>query len=109
MKLPLLPDEFVPDYLGGAAHTAHPKICPRTGNLVGWHWSQLPLSESLEVTFTEWDRNDFKQVAKSTYEIPNCELAPHDMALSDNYIVLHVNALSMNRLDFMSGLKGKFL
>jgi len=108
VKLPMLPDEFVPDFLGGAAHTAHPKVCPRTGNLVGWQWSQLPLSKSLEVTFTEWDPNDFKQVARATYEIPDCELAPHDMALSENYIVFHMNNLSLNQLEFMSGLKGKF-
>eukprot|EP00979_Chaetoceros_neogracilis_P016788 scaffold9434_cov267-Chaetoceros_neogracile.AAC.1 len=58
-KLPVkmscgVPEEYTPSFIGGAAHTAHPNICPDTGNLVGWHWSQLVDKKSLEATFTEW-------------------------------------------------------
>lgn len=109
-KLPVkmggIPQEIVPDFIGGAAHTAHPNICPDTGNLVGWHWSQLVDRKALQVTFTEWSAKDFSPVASKTFQIPNCELAPHDMALTENCIMLKVNALKMNQLNFLSGLKG---
>ena len=81
-------------------------VCPKTGNLVGWHWSQLASSKSLEVTFTEWSAKDFTPTASKTFEIPGCELAPHDMAMTDNYLVLKVNALKMNQTPFLLGLKG---
>jgi len=100
-----IPTELTPDFIGGNAHTAHPKKCPK-GNLVGWHWSQLPLSGSLEVTFTEWSSKDFSPVASKTFEIPDCSLAPHDMALTENCIVLKINALKMDPLPFMINLKG---
>jgi len=98
--------EYTPSFIGGAAHTAHPNICPDTGNLVGWHWSQLVDRKSLEATFTEWSPVDFSAIASKTFELPNCELAPHDMALTENCIMLKVNSLKMNQLDFLSGLKG---
>jgi len=100
-----VPDEFVPDFIGGDAHTAHPQQCPN-GNLVGWHWSQLPLKQALEVTFTEWSNDGFEPVASSTFEIPNCSLAPHDMAMTENCIVMKINALSMDQLPFLINLKG---
>lgn len=106
VKIPSIPDEFSPSFINGSAHTAHPNVCPRTGHLVGWDWTQLPATKSLEVTFTEWSPDGFKKVASSTFEIPGCELAPHDMAITENYIVLLVNALSMNSFNFISGLKG---
>jgi all-trans-8'-apo-beta-carotenal 15,15'-oxygenase len=110
-KLPVkisggVPEEYTPSFIGGAAHTAHPNICPDTGNLVGWHWSQLVDKKSLEATFTEWSPVDFSAIASKTFELPNCELAPHDMALTENCIMLKVNSLKMNQLDFLSGLKG---
>lgn len=106
VKMGAIPEDLIPDFIGGAAHTAHPNICPDTGNLVGWHWSQLVDRKSLQVTFTEWSAKDFSQVASKTFDIPNCELAPHDMALTENCIMLKVNALKMNQLNFLSGLKG---
>jgi all-trans-8'-apo-beta-carotenal 15,15'-oxygenase len=106
MAVSLKDADTLPDFMGGAAHTAHPNICPRTGHLVGWSWTQLANDGSLKVTITEWSPVDFSPVASATYIIPNCELAPHDMAMTENYIVLKVNALEMNRLDFLSGLKG---
>lgn len=109
-KLPVtmgaIPQDFVPDFIGGAAHTAHPNICPDSGNLVGWHWSQLFDSKALQVTFTEWSAKDFSSIASKTFQIPNCELAPHDMALTENCIMHKVNALKMNQWNFLSGLKG---
>ena len=33
-----IPPEYSPDFIGGAAHTAHPNVCAETGHLVGWHW-----------------------------------------------------------------------
>jgi all-trans-8'-apo-beta-carotenal 15,15'-oxygenase len=101
-----VPEEYVPDFLGGTAHTAHPNVCPDTGNLVGWHWSQLANDGALEVTFTEWSKDDFSPVATETFQLDGCELAPHDMALTENCIMLKVNALKMNTLDFLSGAKG---
>lgn len=101
-----IPEEFVPDFIGGHAHTAHPQLCPDSGNLVGWHWAQLPLEKSLEVTFTEWSNKDFSKVKSSTFQIPNCSLAPHDMAITENHIVMKINALTMNELPFLMNLKG---
>ncbi len=101
-----VPEDKMPDFLGGSAHTAHPNVCSDTGNLVGWHWSQLVNDGSLEVTITEWSEVDFSQVASSTFELKNCELAPHDMALTKNAVMLKVNSLKMNTLNFMSGIKG---
>jgi all-trans-8'-apo-beta-carotenal 15,15'-oxygenase len=100
------PQDFVPSFLGGAAHTAHPKLCPRTKHLVGWHWSSIVPDESLEVTLTEWSDDDFEVVARNTHTIPGCSLAPHDMALTEECVVLLVNALEMNRLPFLLGVKG---
>ena len=110
-KLPVkmsssIPEQYTPPFVGGAAHTAHPNLCPNTGHLVGWHWSQLVDKKSLEATFTEWDPVDFSSVASSTFELPDCELAPHDMALTENCIMLKVNSLKMNQIDFLSGIKG---
>lgn len=100
-----IPEEFQPEFLGGHGHTAHPQQCPR-GNLVGWHWSQLVSTKSLEVTFTEWSNDGFAPIASETFELPDCELAPHDMAMTDNCIVMKVNALSMDPLPFLANLKG---
>ncbi len=110
-KLPVklgidVPEQFMPAIIGGSAHTAHPNVCPETGNLVGWHWSQLVTNKALEVTFTEWSKDNFNPIATSTFNLPGCELAPHDMALSSNYIMLKVNSLKMNQLNFLTGLKG---
>jgi all-trans-8'-apo-beta-carotenal 15,15'-oxygenase len=101
-----IPSEFLPSFISGAAHTAHPNICPRSGNLVGWHWSMIVDRQALEVTFTEWSPDDFTPISSSTFLLPNCDLAPHDMALTDNCIILAQNALKMNQVDFLSGLKG---
>ena len=87
-------------------HTAHPQLCPDSGNLVGWHWSQLPLAQSLEVTFTEWSNKGFSKVKSNTFQIPDCSLAPHDMAITENYIIMKINALTMNQLPFFMNLKG---
>ena len=95
-----------PANLGGAAHTAHPNVCPDTGNLVGWHWSTLVQESALEVTFTEWDSKKFESIKSSTFVMNDCALAPHDMALTENCILLQVNAMEMNQAAFISGMKG---
>jgi len=99
------PTELEPDFIGGTAHTAHPKVCPKTGHLVGWHWKQAVASGSLEVTFSEWDKN-FNLIKTTTFDVQGCELAPHDMAMTENYIIFNVNALKMNQALFLSGIKG---
>jgi len=76
--------------------------------LVGWYHSSLPAENCLEVTIVEWEPTKFQKIASETYKIPNCELAPHDMSLTENYVVLLVNALSLNQMEFMSGLNGRF-
>jgi len=102
-----IPDEFIPEFLGGTTHTAHPNRCPDTGNLVGWHWSHLPTEASLEVTVTEWAEGDLSPVAPETFVLKNRELAPHDMALTENCAMLKVNSLKTNhQLQFMPGNKG---
>ena len=101
-----VPEEFVPDFIGGTAHTAHPNVCPDTGHLVGWHWSQLPTDGSLEATVTEWSPVDFSSVASKTFVLKNCELAPHDMALTEHCVILTVNALKLDTAKFLSGIKG---
>ena len=104
VEVPNVPPAFLPDFVGGAAHTAHPQVCPRTGHLVGWHWSDV--GNGLKVTVTEWSPENFAQVASRTVILPNVALAPHDMVVTENFIFLKVNSLSMNTLDFLSGLKG---
>jgi all-trans-8'-apo-beta-carotenal 15,15'-oxygenase len=106
VTVPNVPSNYLPEFIGGAAHTAHPKRCPRTGNLVGWHWSQVVTDGSLQMTVTEWASDGFTKIASRTVTLPNCELAPHDMVLTENYIFIMVNSLSMNTLSFLSGLKG---
>ena len=100
-----IPAQFEPTFLGGTAHTAHPKACPKTGKLVGWHWKQIVATDSLEVTFTEWDQN-FSATATKSFEMKGCELAPHDMAITENCIIININSLKMNRAPFLLGLKG---
>lgn len=104
VDVPNIPSALLPDFIGGAAHTAHPQRCPRTGHLVGWHWSAV--GNNLRVTVTEWSPDKFTKVASRTVMLPNVALAPHDMVVTENYIFLKVNALSMNELEFLSGLKG---
>lgn len=104
--IPGLPTEFQPDILGGKAHTAHPKMCPRTGRLVGWTWAQNPMDGSMEVTFTEYDSDGFRVVASESHILEGVALAPHDMVLTEHYIMLTINALNMDQLSFLSGSKG---
>ena len=101
-----IPAEFQPDFLGGEAYTAHPKMCPRTGHLVGWRWAQDTKDGSMEVTITEYSSDGFKVVAEATHKLEKCSLAPHDMVLTQNYVVLKINALSMDKVSFLSGAKG---
>lgn len=74
--------------------------------MVGWSWSQIPITKSLEVTFTEWGEENFEPKARTIFEIPNCALAPHDMAITENSIIFMINALEMNQLPFLLNLKG---
>ena len=104
--IPGLPEKYQPELLGGKAHTAHPKLCPRTGHLVGWTWAQNPMDGSMEVTFTEYASDGFKIVASSTHVLEGVALAPHDMVLTEHYIILKINALSLDKLSFISGAKG---
>lgn len=103
--IPGIPAEFQPSFLGGEAHTAHPKVCPRTGNLVGWTWAQQ-VGAGMSVTFTEYTSEGFKEVASETFMLDGCDLAPHDMILTEHYILLKVNALKLDQLSFLSGAKG---
>mmetsp|Transcript_43377 Transcript_43377/g.52571 ORF Transcript_43377/g.52571 Transcript_43377/m.52571 type:complete len:498 (+) Transcript_43377:4910-6403(+) len=105
VKIDAIPDPLLPSPLGGTAHTAHPHRCPRTNTLVGWHWAQIPDSNALEVTITEWDTS-FKPVASATHRIPNCVLAPHDMVITKNYVMFLINSFEMNMFSFLSGMKG---
>ena len=99
--------QYQPDFMGGAFHTAHPKHCPRTGHLVGWHYSLLlPGTKSLEITFNEWSPDDFSLCAQNTFELKNIDLAPHDMAITENCIIMITNALSTNQLPYLLGIKG---
>jgi len=104
--IPGIPEEFQPKVLGGKAHTAHPKMCPRTGHLVGWTWAQNPADGSMEVTFTEYDSDGFRVVASDTHVMAGCALAPHDCVVTEHYIFLKVNALEMDKLSFLSGAEG---
>lgn len=104
--IPGLPEKFQPSILGGKAHTAHPKMCPRTGHLVGWTWAQNPMDGSMEVTFTEYDSDGFRVVASGTHVLEGVALTPHDMVLTEHYILLKINSLKLNKLSFLSGAKG---
>jgi len=104
--IPGLPKEFQPDILGGKAHTAHPKMCPRTGHLVGWTWAHNPTINSMEVTFTEYESDGFRVVASETHKLEGCRLAPYDMILTKNYVVLKINVLKLDKLAFLSGAMG---
>mmetsp|Transcript_19151 Transcript_19151/g.41479 ORF Transcript_19151/g.41479 Transcript_19151/m.41479 type:complete len:1093 (+) Transcript_19151:196-3474(+) len=101
--VPGLPSEFQPSILGGKAYTAHPKLCPRTGRLVAWTWAQNAVEDSMEVTFTEYDPDGFRQVASETHVLDGCALAPHDMILTENYILLKINSLKLDKVSFLSG------
>jgi all-trans-8'-apo-beta-carotenal 15,15'-oxygenase len=111
--------KYLPAFLGGRAHTAHPKLCPRTGHMVGWHWQQVANTNAMRIAFTEWSsastsssnqeemsQTEMSVVGTSTYDIPNCAVAPHDMAITEHYIVLLVNALTVDKagMGFVTGL-----
>ena len=97
-------------------------MCPYTQNLVGWYWSGIVgdgKSSTKELTFMEWSsdtdlttRKDdatkkrTKPVASTTFTIENCGLAPHDMSLTKNCIMLIFNAMEMNDTPFLLGFKG---
>lgn len=104
--VPGLSEKYQPEILGGKAHTAHPKLCPRTGHLVGWTWAQNPLDGSMEVTFTEYASDKFRVVASTTHVLEGVALAPHDMVLTDHFIILKINSLKLDQLSFISGAKG---
>jgi len=104
--IPGLPEDMQPEILGGKAHTAHPKMCPRTGHLVGWTWAQNPTKGSMDITFTEYDSEGFRIVASDTHTLDGVALAPHDCVLTEHYILLKVNALEIDQLAFLSGAMG---
>jgi len=104
--MPSIPTEFQPSILGGEAHTAHPKMCPRTNHLVGWTWAQQSADGSMLVTFTEYEPDGFTEAASETHVMEGVALAPHDMVLTEHAILLKVNALTMDQAAFLSGVKG---
>jgi len=108
VKIPSLPSDLTPDFVGGESHTAHPQLCPRTKRLVGWTWSQLPITNELEIQFIEWNsvkEKGFEKHSSSTFTF-DCGLAPHDMAMTENCIIMMANALTMDTSKFLSGLNG---
>jgi len=105
VKLPNIPKELQPPFFGGAAHTAHPHICPRTKHLVGFSWSSLIGKSTLEISFSEWSPANFSLVASKTYELQS-SLAPHDIAITENAIIVLVNSLSLDTMSFLSGMQG---
>mmetsp|Transcript_37085 Transcript_37085/g.66802 ORF Transcript_37085/g.66802 Transcript_37085/m.66802 type:complete len:706 (+) Transcript_37085:100-2217(+) len=104
--IPGLPEALQPEILGGKAHTAHPKMCPRTGHLVGWTWAQNPMDGSMEVTLTEYDSDGFRVVASETHVLEGVALSPHDCVVTENYVMLKINALKLDQLSFLSGAEG---
>jgi hypothetical protein len=64
------------------------------------------VTKSLEVTFTEWSAEDFTPIASKSFEIQGCELAPHDMALTENCVVMNINAMKGDQTPFLLCLKG---
>lgn len=73
---------------------------------MGWTWAQNAIDGSVDVTFTEYDSDGFQAVASETHNLPGVALVPHDMVLTENYIVLKINSLKMDQLAFLSGVKG---
>eukprot|EP00538_Stauroneis_constricta_P006374 CAMPEP_0119545776 /NCGR_PEP_ID=MMETSP1352-20130426/433_1 /TAXON_ID=265584 /ORGANISM="Stauroneis constricta, Strain CCMP1120" /LENGTH=715 /DNA_ID=CAMNT_0007590375 /DNA_START=117 /DNA_END=2264 /DNA_ORIENTATION=- len=99
-------DDLTKGVFGGAAHTAHPASCPKTGNLVGWHYTNVLKDNSLELTFTEWAGESFAPIESGTYRVPDMAVPPHDMAMSDNFIMLKFNALKADQQnELLFGLK----
>jgi all-trans-8'-apo-beta-carotenal 15,15'-oxygenase len=60
----------------------------------------------MEVTFTEYDSDGFEIVASDTHVLKDCALAPHDMVLTEHYVMLKINSLEMDQVSFLSGAKG---
>lgn len=105
-----LPDaSFIPK-MNGRAHTAHPKRDPVTGRMVGWTWAQDPVAGELLVRLSEYEEKEggsegLKEKFGKDYIFP-VDLAPHDFGMSENYAIFVFNALTMQPLNFMTGLKG---
>lgn len=60
----------------------------------------------MEVTFAEYDADGFRVVASESHVLEGVALAPHDMVLTEHYIMLTINALTMDQVSFLSGAKG---
>ena len=64
------------------------------------------LDATFHVRLTEYDSNGSKIVATETHVMNSVALAPHDMVLTEHYVMLTINTLKMDQLAFISGAKG---
>ena len=107
VKLDIPNLDFLPK-MNGRAHTAHPKRCPLSGRMVSWTWAQDPTKGILDVRVSEYEEQDagsFREAFGVDFNL-DVDLAPHDFAITRNYCVFVLNALSMEPAMFMAGLKG---
>lgn len=58
------------------------------------------------MTFTEYASDGFRAVASATHVLEGVALAPHDCVVTEHYILLKINALTLDQLSFLSGAGG---
>jgi len=86
--------------LGGKV-TAHPKVCPITGELVFFAYADDPMPLSNKVSWGVADANG-KLLKRETFEAPYCSMI-HDCIVTEHYIVIPVLPLTGSLPRAMSG------
>lgn len=82
-------------------YTAHPKVDPKTGNLVGFSYNPTPEKTTLKITELN---PDLDVVYQRSIDVPGFGLF-HDMAVTENYYLFIQGSFDFDPLPFVLGQK----
>merc|ERR1719424_2797070 len=110
-----MPQRVVPSTMGcegddrmlglGQGFTAHPRIDPTSGRLAGFSWASKLDQSAVLATVREWDQGSGRAAHATRVELAG-SLAPHDFAITPSWYVFAHNAMALEVLPFVAGLKG---
>ena len=89
----------------GQGFTAHPRIDPASGTLAGFSWASKLDQSAVLATVREWDQGSGRPAHATRVELAG-SLAPHDFAITPSWYVFAHNAMALEVLPFVAGLKG---
>ena len=89
----------------GQGFTAHPRIDPTSGRLAGFSWASKLDQSAVLATVREWDQGSGRAAHATRVELAG-SLAPHDFAITPSWYVFAHNAMALEVLPFVAGLKG---